>query len=182
MRGIVLFLAAALLLSPVSFVYGQKIKVKDLTKSKKEDKKDDKKSGAQDASAAAFKVGDVAEALETDGKWYKVDILKVEPGKYFIHWQGFKSQYDRWIEAGKVRAAGASGTASSSGATASSSGSATAQTKVYGTGVGGFKVGEYAEVLDRDGKWYEAEIQKVNEGQTREYFVQISGYMGFWGS
>jgi hypothetical protein len=179
MRGIILFLAAALLLSPLTFVYGQKIKVKDLAKSKKEDKKDDKKSGAQGASAAAFKVGDVAEALETDGKWYKVDILKVEPGKYFIHWQGFTSQYDRWIEAGKVRAAVASGSASAGGSstTEASASSGSSASKAYSTEEGGFNVGEYAEALDRDGKWYEVEIQQAT---ANELFVKPERYNGFW--
>lgn len=183
MRRIVLCLLIMLIgVVGTSNAWGQKIKIKTGgTKEKKEDKKENK----NDAMATgAFKVGDVAEGLETDGKWYKVDILKAEPGKYFIHWQGFKSQYDRWIEADKVRAVGSksSASASTSGVTASSaaSGNAGAQSKVYGTGVGGFKVGEYAEVLDRDGKWYEAEIQKVNDGQTREYFVKIEGYSGFW--
>jgi hypothetical protein len=159
--------------------FGQKIKIKSGAKeAKKADKKEDKQETAQ--AAGSFKVGDVAEGLETDGKWYKVDILKVETGKYFIHWQGFKSQYDRWIEADKVRAIGSTGTSSSvSGAAVSStaSGSGGGTTKIFSTEEGGFNVGEYAEGLDRDGKWYEVQIQKDGEN---ELFVKREGYNGFW--
>ncbi|MBL7959745.1 hypothetical protein JNL27_05830 [bacterium] len=155
--------------------YCQKVKIKKsaVKDAAKENKKEEDKESAQ---AGAFKVGDVAEGLETDGKWYKVDILKVEAGKYFIHWQGFKAQYDRWIEAGKVRAlpGGASAAASSS---VSASSANSAKTKNYSTEEGGFNVGEYAEGLDRDGKWYEVQIQKDGEN---ELFVVREGYNGFW--
>lgn len=159
-------------------VQAQKVKLK--TGSVKEKKDEKKENKNETTSSGTFKVGDVAEGLETDGKWYKVDILKVEADKYFIHWQGYKSTYDRWIEAGKVRAIGSSGSASANASTSAASTASGGKTKVYGTGDGGFKVGEYAEVLDRDGKWYEAEIQKVNEGQPNEYFVKIENYNGFW--
>jgi hypothetical protein len=108
-------------------------------------------------AAAQFKVGDVAEGLETDGKWYKIEILKVDHGRYFIHWTGYDIRYDRWIEANKVRAIGESGTT------------------VYATGEGGFKKGDIAEALNRDGKWYQVEIWNVSE---REYGVRWSGVSG----
>ncbi len=161
----------------------QKIKI-----GKNEVGKKEVKEQTTTTPAGQFKVGDVAEGLETDGKWYKVDILKVEPGKYFIHWQGFKAQYDRWIESGKVRAIGsttssssaasattAASTSTSSGITGSSTGSAI--TKKYSTEEGGFNVGEYAEGLDRDGKWYEVKIERDGEN---ELFVKKEGYNGFW--
>ena len=146
-------------------VYGQKGKVKMPGKAaKKEDKK----------PAGQFKVGDVAEGLETDGTWYKVDILKVETGKYFIHWQGFQDQYDRWIEAEKTRAiaGGSSGSATSTGSGASgstASGSSGGAAAVSGSSGSSssvstddtpFKVGDKVDVLGRS-MWLEATVLEV---------------------
>lgn len=114
-------------------------------------------SGSGNSGGGKFKVGDVAEGLETDGKWYKVDILKAEEGRYFIHWQGFGTQYDRWIEATKIRAIGEAGNVA------------------YATGEGGFKKGDIAEALNRDGKWYEVEIWNLSE---QEYGVRWTGVTG----
>lgn len=52
-----------------------------------------------------FNVNDKVEAVE-NGKWYKATILKVEDGKYYIHWEGYASSYDQWITPDKLRAIG----------------------------------------------------------------------------
>lgn len=62
--------------------------------------------------AASYKAGDKAEGLETDGKWYAIEILRVEGDKYFVHWVGYDKKFDRLLEAGKIRPASAPGAAS----------------------------------------------------------------------
>ena len=56
-----------------------------------------------------FKVNDKIEAQD-QGKWYKATVLKVEGGKYFIHWDGYSSSYDSWITPDKTRAVGSATT------------------------------------------------------------------------
>lgn len=63
------------------------------------------------AQGASFKAGDKAEGLETDGKWYAIEILRVEGDKYFVHWVGYDKKYDRLLEAGKIRPTSAPGAA-----------------------------------------------------------------------
>jgi len=52
-----------------------------------------------------FLAGDEMQAMETDGKWYNVKILKNGTGteKYYIHWVGFESTYDRYISYDSIR-------------------------------------------------------------------------------
>lgn len=56
-------------------------------------------------SQTTFNVNDKIEAQD-QGKWYKATVLKVEGGKYFIHWEGYSSSYDSWITPDKTRAVG----------------------------------------------------------------------------
>lgn len=51
----------------------------------------------------AFLVGDKIQGMETDGKWYNLKVLKIDGDKYFIHWGGYDSQYDRWISYDSLR-------------------------------------------------------------------------------
>lgn len=52
-----------------------------------------------------FLAGDELQGMETDGKWYNVKVLKDGTGteKYFIHWAGFSSDYDRYISYDSLR-------------------------------------------------------------------------------
>ncbi|MCE3297164.1 MAG: At domain protein [Crocinitomicaceae bacterium] len=50
-----------------------------------------------------FLVGDKLQGLETDGKWYNAKVLEINGSKYFIHWGGFSSEYDRWISYDSLR-------------------------------------------------------------------------------
>lgn len=52
-----------------------------------------------------FLRNDELQAMETDGKWYNVRILKDGKGteKYLIHWDGFSSDYDRYISYDSIR-------------------------------------------------------------------------------
>ena len=44
----------------------------------------------QTIAQTTFNVNDKIEAID-QGKWYKATVLKVENGKYFIHWEGYSS-------------------------------------------------------------------------------------------
>lgn len=52
-----------------------------------------------------FLAGDELQAMETDGKWYNIKILKDGSGTepYYIHWVGFNSSYDRYVSYGSIR-------------------------------------------------------------------------------
>ncbi len=52
-----------------------------------------------------FLSGDEMQAMETDGKWYNVKIMKNGEGteKHLIHWAGFSSSYDRYISYDSIR-------------------------------------------------------------------------------
>lgn len=53
-------------------------------------------------AAGAWKVGDHV-MVEENGKWYPSVILKAEPGRYFIHYDGFAAKYDTWVGPERVR-------------------------------------------------------------------------------
>jgi hypothetical protein len=48
---------------------------------------------------------DKLQGLETDGKWYNAKVIKrnLNEKKYFIHWGGFDTKYDRWISYDSLR-------------------------------------------------------------------------------
>jgi hypothetical protein len=52
-----------------------------------------------------FLIGDKIQGMETDGKWYNLKVLEInsEKSKYYIHWGGFSSDYDRWISSDSLR-------------------------------------------------------------------------------
>ena len=52
-----------------------------------------------------FLPSDKLQGLETDGKWYNAKVIKrnLAEKKYFIHWGGFDSKYDRWISYDSLR-------------------------------------------------------------------------------
>lgn len=87
-----------------------------------------------------FLVSDKLQGLETDGKWYNAKVLKrdLPNKKYFIHWGGFDSKYDRWIAYDSLRlptkenyiAEGNFNTQSSAGSSSSGSGSTSTSNKV----------------------------------------------------
>jgi hypothetical protein len=50
-------------------------------------------------------VGEVAEASWNDS-WYEIDVLKVEDGRYFVHWRGYGSDQDQWLTRDRIRRKG----------------------------------------------------------------------------
>lgn len=60
------------------------------------------------ASAAApsnpeYKSGELVEAADYRGIWYKSKITGIENGKYHVHFFGFESAWDEWVTADKIR-------------------------------------------------------------------------------
>lgn len=70
----------------------------------------------QTIAQTSFSVNEKIEA-EENGKWYKATVLKVENGKYFIHWEGYSTTYDAWIGPERLRAIGVTTTSTTSTST-----------------------------------------------------------------
>lgn len=102
-------------------------------------------------SDGQFKVGDVVEAYKA-GSWIKVDILKAESRRFFVHWHGYGSDADAWVGKGRLRPVGSDAPYN-----------------------GEFEVGEKVDVLGRT-MWLEATVLEYNP-RNRMYKVQetVSG-------
>lgn len=50
-------------------------------------------------------VGEKCEA-SWNNSWYEVDILKVEGGKFFVHWRGYGAESDEWLTRDRLRRTG----------------------------------------------------------------------------
>jgi hypothetical protein len=48
------------------------------------------------------RVGERCEG-EEEGKWYKVKILDAKDGKFFVHWLGWESKWDAWVDEKRLR-------------------------------------------------------------------------------
>ncbi len=104
----------------------------------------------QTIAQTTFNVNDKIEAID-QGKWYKATVLKVENGKYFIHWDGYSSSYDVWITPDKTRAIGSANTTTvnttNTTATTNSSGTSTTSTT---TSTGNYLTGEALTKFKQD--------------------------------
>lgn len=54
------------------------------------------------AQATSFSVGDKVEVLST-GTWYKADVLEAKGGQYKIHYDGWGSTWDEWVNSDRIR-------------------------------------------------------------------------------
>lgn len=52
--------------------------------------------------AMAQSVGDKVE-IESTGSWYPGKILKVEDGRYYVHYDGWSDGFDEWVEADRLK-------------------------------------------------------------------------------
>lgn len=43
-------------------------------------------------------MGDVIDALDTANKWYESTIRDVKPDKILVHYEGWESRWDAWID------------------------------------------------------------------------------------
>ena len=42
--------------------------------------------------------------VEENGKWYPATVLNTRPGEWFIHYDGYSSQYDLWVGPSRIKA------------------------------------------------------------------------------
>lgn len=42
--------------------------------------------------------------VEENGKWYPATVLDTRPGEWFIHYDGYSSQYDLWVGPSRIKA------------------------------------------------------------------------------
>lgn len=52
--------------------------------------------------AGDWKVGDKV-LVEENGKWYPSTVLKIRPGEWFIHYDGYASSYDLWVGSSRIK-------------------------------------------------------------------------------
>jgi RNA binding activity-knot of a chromodomain/Caspase domain len=96
-----------------------------------------------------YKVGDVLDARDSEGKWYASEIIDGKPsaGSYKIHYCGWDDNWDEWVDSSRLRPI--------------------VKPKL--------NVGQHYEVL-WEKKWYPATITKTVEDYF--YFVHYEGYQG----
>ena len=54
------------------------------------------------SSAPEYAVGDSVK-VKWNGKWYTAKVLKVNNGKYLIHYDGYDSSWDEWVGPGRMK-------------------------------------------------------------------------------
>ncbi|MGV3630732.1 MAG: agenet domain-containing protein [Bacteroidota bacterium] len=97
-------------------------------------------------SAQTYAVGDRLEALENDGLWYTVRILKYNEGRYLVHWEEYTDTLDQWLTVDRLRP----------------------------VAIPKFYVGDHLEGLEVDGKWHPVTVLEISpEGK---YKVHWQGY------
>ena len=55
-----------------------------------------------DRIKADYAAGDIVQVL-WNGKWFKAEILKAENGKYLIHYDGYDSSWDEWVDKDRIK-------------------------------------------------------------------------------
>lgn len=56
----------------------------------------------KNSSAPEYNAGDSVK-VKWKGKWYPAKVLKVNNGKYLIHYEGFESSWDEWVGPGRMK-------------------------------------------------------------------------------
>ncbi|MCC7144337.1 MAG: hypothetical protein IT349_19750 [Candidatus Eisenbacteria bacterium] len=59
--------------------------------------------GPASGHSATWQAGDQV-LVEENGTWYPSVVLKVRPGEYFIHYEGYSDSYDLWVGPERVKA------------------------------------------------------------------------------
>jgi hypothetical protein len=54
------------------------------------------------SSAPEYDAGDSVK-VKWKGKWYPAKVLKVNNGKYLIHYEGYESNWDEWVGPGRMK-------------------------------------------------------------------------------
>jgi RNA binding activity-knot of a chromodomain len=55
------------------------------------------------SATTTFNKGDKVQ-VEENGKWYSATVLDTRPGEWFIHYDGYSSQYDLWVGPARIKA------------------------------------------------------------------------------
>ena len=57
------------------------------------------------AQQTIWKVGDRIE-VQWQGDWYQAQVIEVKGSQYKIHYDGYASSWDEWIDKSRIRAVG----------------------------------------------------------------------------
>lgn len=58
---------------------------------------------APPALAGAYQVGDLLEARDFKGKWYAAEIVEGKGQRYKVHFNGWESKWDEWVDDAQLR-------------------------------------------------------------------------------
>src|SRR6266550_5384681 len=58
------------------------------------------------SQVATWKQGDHVE-VQWKGDWYQAEVLEVKGNQFKVHYDGYASSWDEWVENSRIRAAGA---------------------------------------------------------------------------
>ena len=53
--------------------------------------------------AGPYQRGDVLSAQDLEGKWYRAEILDEKDGRYKVHYNGWDTKWDEWVEPAKLK-------------------------------------------------------------------------------
>ncbi len=119
-------------------------------------------------------VGELIDAKDKGGGWYKATVLKIDGDKRFIHYDGYNDTWDEWLGPDHVKPRGTPAPADvAAGAGAAPKSVERPRNLTYPTTLGVPKVGEVLKARDRQGQWYLATVLQV-DGEKR--FVHFHGW------
>jgi hypothetical protein len=58
--------------------------------------------GSSTTSNTGYQKGDKV-LVEENGKWYPATVLDTRPGEWYIHYDGYSSQYDLWVGPARIK-------------------------------------------------------------------------------
>lgn len=60
-------------------------------------------SNGNQSSAVDYQIGELVEAADYRGVWYRSKIIDIESEKYRVHFFGWSDSWDEWVTAEKIR-------------------------------------------------------------------------------
>lgn len=102
--------------------------------------------------AESYAIGQTVEVWDDeDEDWYQATIQKIKEDQYFVHYVGYGSSDDEWVEIDDIRSR-----------------------DFVASDDQGYAVGQKVKVWDEDEEdWYSATIEKI---QGKQYFIHYIGY------
>lgn len=101
-------------------------------------------------AAWSYKINDRVQ-VEWKGAWYPAKVIKVDGGKYLIHYDGYPAAYDEWVTTARMK----------------------------GLSVPAYKVGDSIKVSWK-GKWYPATIIRENDGKYLIHYTGFESSWDEW--